>query len=66
MIYVLVSNVVDCGFETWFCQTKHYKIGIHRFSAKHAVLRSWNKYWLAQNQDNVSERGYLQTVVSLS
>ena len=36
-------------------QTKDYKIGICCFSAKHAVLRRKNKYWLIQNQDNVSE-----------
>ena len=37
-------------------QTKDYNIGICCFSAKHAVLRRKNKYWLIQNQDNVSER----------
>jgi hypothetical protein len=36
-------------------QTKDYKIGICRFSTNHAALRSKSKYWLARNQNNVSE-----------
>jgi len=31
------------------------------FSAKHEALRSKNKDWLAQNQDNVSEWGDMST-----
>jgi hypothetical protein len=32
-----------------------YKIGICCFSATHTALRRYGKYWLARNQDNVSE-----------
>ena len=39
MVSVLVSSVVDCGFETRSGQTKDYEIGICCFSAKHAALR---------------------------
>ena len=38
-------------------QIKDYKISIYCFSAKHAVLMSKNKDWLARNQNNVSEWG---------
>ena len=53
MVIVLASSVVDRVFEPRSGQTKHYKIGICCFSAKHAALRRKNKYWLARNQDNV-------------
>jgi hypothetical protein len=36
-------------------QTKHYKIGICCFSAKHAALKRKSKNWLTLNQNNVSE-----------
>jgi len=52
MVSMLTLSVVDPGFE----QTKDYKIGICFSSAKHAVLRSKWKNWLAQNQINVSYR----------
>jgi hypothetical protein len=55
MISVLASSTVDRGFEPRSGQTKDYKIGICCFSAKHAALRSKNKDWLAQNQNNVFE-----------
>jgi len=54
MVSVLTSNVIDCGLETWFCQTKDYKIGICCFSAKQASLKSKSIDWLGQNQGNVS------------
>ena len=38
MVSVLVSSVVDRGFEPRSGQTKDYKIGIFCFSAKHAAL----------------------------
>ena len=50
---------VDIGFEPRSGQTKDYKIGICCFSAKHAALRRKSKDWLAQNQNNVSEWGYM-------
>jgi hypothetical protein len=57
MVSVVASSVVDRGFETKPNQTKDYKIGICCFSAKHAALRRKSKYWLARNQNNVSEWG---------
>jgi len=55
IVSVLVSCVVDRGFEPRAGQTKDYKIGICCFSAKHAALRRKSKDWLARNQNNVSE-----------
>ena len=55
MVSVLASSVVDRGFEPRSGETKNYKIGICCFSAKYATLRSKSKYWLARNQNNVSE-----------
>jgi hypothetical protein len=55
MVSVLASSAVDHGFEPRSGQTKEYIIGICCFTAKHAALRSKNKDWLAQNQNNVSE-----------
>ena len=59
MVSVLISCVVDRGFEPRLGKTKDYKIGICCFSAKHTALRRKSKDWLAQNQDNVSIRGLL-------
>ena len=56
MVSVLALSVVDHVFEP---QIKDYKIGICRFSAKHAALRRKSKDWLARNRDNVSEWGYM-------
>ena len=57
MASVLDSSAVDRGFEPQSGQTKDYKeIGICYFSAKHATLRRMSKDWLAQNQNNMSER----------
>jgi hypothetical protein len=55
MVSMLVSSVVDRGFEPRSGQTKDYEIGICCFSSKHAALRRKNKDWLSQNQINVSE-----------
>ena len=52
---IIVSSVVDRGFEPRSDQTKDYKIGICCLSAKHAALKRNAKDWLAQNQDNMSE-----------
>jgi len=35
MISIVVSNVIDCGFEPWSGQAKDYKTGICCFSAKY-------------------------------
>ena len=40
MVSVLTLSVVVREFKPWLSQTKEYQIGI---------------YWLARNQDNVSE-----------
>jgi hypothetical protein len=57
MVSLLTSSAVDRGFEPQSGQTKDYKISICCFSAKHAALRRKSIYWLARNQDNVSEWG---------
>jgi hypothetical protein len=59
IVSVLASSAVDRGFEARSGQTKHYKIGICCFSAKHASFRRKSKDWLARNQDNVSEWSYM-------
>jgi hypothetical protein len=69
MVSMVASSVVDRVFEPQSGKTEEKKIGICCFSAKHAALRSKSKYWLAQNQNNVSrvERYvYQRTVVSVS
>ena len=57
MVSVFALNEVNHGFEPQLGQIKDYEIGICCFSAKHTALRRKSKDWLAQNQDNVSERG---------
>jgi hypothetical protein len=44
----------DREFESRSSQTKHFKIGMCCFSAKHTSLRRKSKYWLARNHENVS------------
>ena len=58
---VLVSSVVDRGFEPRSGQTKDYAIGVCCFSAKHAPLRRKSKDWLARKQNNVSEWSDMST-----
>ena len=55
MASLLTLSVVDHGFKPRSGQAKDYKIGVCCFSAKHAALKRKSKYWLAQNQNNVSE-----------
>jgi hypothetical protein len=55
MFSMLASSAVACWFERRSGQTKHFKIAICCFSAKHAALRRKNKDWLARDRDNVSE-----------
>jgi hypothetical protein len=62
MVSVFASSVVDRGFEPRSVQTKDYKTGMCCFSTKHATLRRNNKYWLARNQNNVSERSDMSTL----
>jgi hypothetical protein len=61
MVSVLASSAVDRGFESRSGKTKDYEIGICCFSAKHATLRRKSKFWLAQNQNNVSEWSDMST-----
>jgi len=55
MVNVLASSAVDRVFEHKSAQAKLYENDICCFSAKHIALRSKNKDWLSQNQNNVSE-----------
>jgi len=57
LVSMLISSVVDHGFDPWSGKTKDCQIGICCFSAKHAALRRKSKDWLAWNQDNVSRVG---------
>ena len=57
MVSVLVSSVVDSGFELRSGQTKDYKVGICCFSDKHAALMRKNKDGFTWNQNNVSKWG---------
>ena len=66
MVSVLASSAVDRGFQPRSSQTNDYKIGICRFSAKHAVLRRKSKNWLARNQNNMERHVYPRTVTSVS
>ena len=61
MVGVFASTATDCGYELRSCQTIEYKIGICCFSAKNAALRRKSKYWLARNQNNVSEWSDIST-----
>ena len=54
MVSELALSAVDRGLEPRSGQAKDY---IYCFSAKYAALRRKIKYWLARNQDNVSEWG---------
>lgn len=56
MVSVLVSSVVDCGFEFRSGQTEDYKIVICCFSVKHAALRIKGKDIVgSESGKNVSE-----------
>jgi len=56
MINMLASSAVDRKFEPWSGQIKNYRIDICCFFVEHSVLRSKSNDWLAQIQENVSER----------
>ena len=61
MVSVLTLSAVDRGLEHRSVQTKDYKIGLCCFFAEHVTLRRKSKYWLAQNQNNVSEWSDMST-----
>jgi hypothetical protein len=61
MVSMLASSAVDSGFEPRSGQTKDYEIGSCCFSAKHTALLRKSKYWLARNQNNVSEWSDIST-----
>jgi hypothetical protein len=42
-----------------------FKIGICRFSSKHAALRRKSKNWLAWNQDNMSKWIDMSTIINI-
>ena len=54
MVSVVAASAVDRGLKPPSGQTKNYKIGLWRFSAKLPALRNRIKDWLAGNEDNVS------------
>jgi hypothetical protein len=60
-VRVLALSAVNRGFEPWPGETKDYKISICFFSVKHAVLSSKSKYWLARDQNNVTEWSDMST-----
>jgi hypothetical protein len=43
MVSILVSSVIDRGFECLSGQAKDYKIGMCCFSATHTALKRKNK-----------------------
>ena len=55
MVSMFASNLIDCGIELRFGQTKDNKMVICCLSSKHSAFRSKSKNWLAHNQANVSE-----------
>ena len=54
-VEMLISGAVVHGFGPWSGQTKHYKIGICCFLARHATFRRKSKDWLDRNKDTVSD-----------
>jgi hypothetical protein len=56
MVSVLASSALNRSG-----QTKHIKIDICCFSAKHAAIRRKRKDWLARNQDNMFEWSDMST-----
>ena len=59
IVIVFASSTVDRVFEPRSGQTKVYKIGICCFSD--VGLRRKSKYWLARNQNNLSEWSDMST-----
>ena len=57
MVRAFSANGADGGFEPRSSQNKDYNIGFGCFSAKQAAIKRKSKYWLASNQNNVSECG---------
>jgi hypothetical protein len=61
MVNVLANSAIDNGFRPRMGHIKDNTIGICCFSAKHTALTNKSKYWLAQNQVNVSEWSDMST-----
>lgn len=62
MVGVLVSSVVNCGFEFRSGQTEDYEIGICCFAVKHAALRIKSKDIVgAESGKNVLEWSDIST-----
>ena len=49
IVSMLISSALDCGFKPQSGKTKDNKFGICCISTEHAVLRRYNKDWLAQH-----------------
>ena len=56
---IYMKAIVSLYSVTNLYLTNDYNICICCFYALHAALREKSKIWLAQNQDNVSEQGYM-------
>ena len=55
MVVVVLSSVVDRGYEQLSCQAKDFETDICCCSDNKAAFSSKSKYWLVLNQDNVPE-----------
>ena len=55
MVVVVLSSVVDRGYEQLSCQSKDYETDICCCSDNQAALSSKSKDWLVLIQDNVPQ-----------
>ena len=55
MVSMLISCVVDHGFEPWSDQTKDFKFGMCSSPLSIQHLRRKSKNWFIRNHDNLSE-----------
>jgi hypothetical protein len=62
MIMVFASSAVDRGFESRSNQTNEYNIIICCSFHRHVTLRNKSKYYLAQDQHNVSTWSDMSTM----
>jgi hypothetical protein len=61
LVSVFAWNAVFCVVESLSSQIEDFEIGIFCFYAKHALLRSKSKDWLALNEDSVFEWSDMST-----
>ena len=57
----MYKRSTHCSGDLEFEPRKDFKIFICCFSAKHAALRTKSNYWLARNQNNMSEWSDMST-----